>query len=357
MEPLRGRLLPRRIRRALSPSYGARSNAAQALGEIAAQGDEVVLHGSDLALMSGHPAGLSQRRVIGRLGTALWEVFPGRVALLDQEGCVVSVNRAWRQFGVEGGRSLTADLSTSYLTVLDEAAGAGDEDAAEAGVIVRAALEGHAVDRRFTYQAEHGRWFGMQVIPLPGRGSGALVVHTDVTADRESERSWRHRALHDPLTGLPNRALLSDRLQHAVAASARDPQSLAVLFVDLDSFKRVNDEHGHATGDRVLREAARRMAASVRTGDTIGRWGGDEFLVIAERLDHPNAAADLAERLADSLLTPIDTPEGPMAVRASIGLSHLEQHETGEQMVDAADQALQRLRERLRQGQPARAGR
>ena len=174
------------------------------------------------------------------------------------------------------------------------------------------------------------------------------MVHTDVTDDRESERHWRHRALHDPLTGLPNRALLDDRLEHAVVTAARDPRSLAVLFVDLDAFKRINDERGHAVGDQVLREVAGRMARSVRSADTVGRWGGDEFLVIAERLEDPAVAADLADRIVASCDSPIDTENGPVTVGVSVGLAHLDEHDTADRLVRAADFALQRLRDRTR---------
>src|SRR3954468_10927684 len=91
---------PDRLRRPLSPSFGARANAAASIEELAEAPDGVRLHGSDVALLSGLPAGLSQRRVAGRLGTALWEVFPGHVALLDRDGVLVSVNEAWRHYAL-----------------------------------------------------------------------------------------------------------------------------------------------------------------------------------------------------------------------------------------------------------------
>jgi diguanylate cyclase (GGDEF)-like protein len=181
----------------------------------------------------------------------------------------------------------------------------------------------------------------MQVVPLPGRHSGVLVIHSDVSADKQREQEWRRRALHDPLTGLANRALLADRLDHAVAGSARDPRSLAVLFIDLDHFKLVNDRFGHDAGDQVLREAARRFAGSVRAADTVGRWGGDEFLVVAERLTGDSTAEDLAARLAASLDTPIRTDAGEFRVAASVGIAYLDQHQHADQLIRAADEQLQ----------------
>jgi diguanylate cyclase (GGDEF)-like protein len=186
----------------------------------------------------------------------------------------------------------------------------------------------------------------MQAVPIPGRYSGALVVHTDITVERRRERDWQHRALHDQLTGLPNRTLLMDRLEHAVATAARGSRSVAVLFVDLDAFKSVNDTFGHPAGDYVLTESARRMAESVRGADTIGRWGGDEFVVIAEGLDHCTTAADVAGRLAKSLAAPIRMGRSRVKVAASVGICYLEGDQDGDDLIAAANADLQALRQR-----------
>jgi diguanylate cyclase (GGDEF)-like protein len=120
------------------------------------------------------------------------------------------------------------------------------------------------------------------------------------------------------------------------------------LFVDLDAFKAVNDRHGHAAGDQVLRAAAQQMADSVRAGDTIGRWGGDEFLVVAERLEHPMAAEHLAARLRSSLRKPIDVVGGPLSIGASVGVAHFDGHQTRDDLVHAANLALRELRRTAR---------
>src|SRR6059058_4903343 len=118
------------------------------MDEIAESANGVVLHGSDLALFSGHPAGLSQRRAAGRLGTALWEVFPGHVALLDRDGVVLSVNQAWRRFGLENGACPPTGLGCNYLDVCAAAAADGEPEAAEAAEVVRLSLAGVESDRR-----------------------------------------------------------------------------------------------------------------------------------------------------------------------------------------------------------------
>jgi diguanylate cyclase (GGDEF)-like protein len=329
------------------PSYGARSNAADAVADLANAGEQVVLHSADAALLAGQPVGLSHRRAAGRLGTALWEVFPGHVALLDRDGVVVSVNRAWRDFGLARGAAATAGLGMDYLDVCDRAAEQGEPEAAEAAAMVRTALAGdHPVGRlacRCSFGDQH-LWFTMQALPLPGHQSGALIVHTDITADQEREHQLQQRAFHDPLTGLPNRTLLTDRLEHAVAGAARAPRSLAVLFIDLVAFKSVNDRLGHHAGDQVLCHAAQQLAVGVRASDTLGRWGGDEFLVITERLTSSAGAGELAERMARSVEQPIDVGGERLSISASIGVAHLEPHQDAQQLVQAADLALHEMR-------------
>ncbi len=313
-----------------------------------------MLHGADLALFSDHPAGLSKRRAAGRLGTALWEVFPGHVALLDRDGVIVSVNRAWREFAWESGGSPTAGLGSNYLDVC--AASRREPEAREATDLICDALEGRESERSLPYRCGD-RWFSMQAIPIPGRHSGALVVHTDITAARSRESEWQHRALHDPLTGLPNRALLVDRLQHAVSVATREPRSLAVLFVDLVAFKSINDRLGHAAGDQVLCEASRRMAATMRGSDTIGRWGGDEFLVIAERLGPDTTGEDLAARIGASLDSPMQIDGMKVSVQATVGVAHFDQDTDtdADGLVHAADEALFRVRAETTSAEPGRA--
>jgi diguanylate cyclase (GGDEF)-like protein len=134
---------------------------------------------------------------------------------------------------------------------------------------------------------------------------------------RESEE-LRHRAFHDPLTGLPNRLLFLDRLEHALARAARDG-GIAVLFVDLDDFKRVNDTWGHAAGDLLLQEVARRLARSVRAGDTVARFAGDEFTVLLEGMTTPDEVRSIAERLLAALADPIDLEIATVRMSLSVG--------------------------------------
>jgi diguanylate cyclase (GGDEF)-like protein/excisionase family DNA binding protein len=135
------------------------------------------------------------------------------------------------------------------------------------------------------------------------------------------EEEARHRALHDPLTGLPNRTLFLDRVHHALALAARDGGTAAVLGLDLDRFKVVNDRHGHERGDELLSELARRLGALLPAGDTLARLGADEFAVLCEGLPGKRGAIEVAQRLLDGLAPPIVLGDHPVFVNASVGIA------------------------------------
>jgi diguanylate cyclase (GGDEF)-like protein len=131
----------------------------------------------------------------------------------------------------------------------------------------------------------------------------------------------RHEAFHDPLTGLPNRALFYDRLEHAMARVARGTSSVALLFLDLDGFKQINDRYGHLTGDRLLAAIAERLGGNLRLGDTFARLGGDEFVILLEDLPDLNAAEQAAERLTRHLRQPFTIGALEIPISASIGIA------------------------------------
>jgi diguanylate cyclase (GGDEF)-like protein/PAS domain S-box-containing protein len=166
-------------------------------------------------------------------------------------------------------------------------------------------------------------------------------VFTDITQKKESERRLEHLAHHDALTDLPNRSLFRDRLRQAIRKADRDGQALAVLFIDLDRFKEVNDTLGHVAGDRLLVEAARRITACVRNSDTVARLGGDEFTVVLQGVEDGDAAAGIAREVIDALAAPYDLGQTSVSLSASIGIALCpDDTEDPDALTDAADQAM-----------------
>jgi diguanylate cyclase (GGDEF)-like protein len=148
------------------------------------------------------------------------------------------------------------------------------------------------------------------------------IAHTLATALARirNEQRMRHEAVHDPLTGLPNRTLLRDRLEHALARVERGAAATGLLFIDLDNFKYVNDAYGHAAGDAVLVELGRRLHATVRPADTVARLGGDEFVVVCEEIDADTALA-LGRRLQEAIAAPVRVDGAEYRLSASIGVA------------------------------------
>jgi diguanylate cyclase (GGDEF)-like protein len=179
-----------------------------------------------------------------------------------------------------------------------------------------------------------------------------VVAHEDVTERKKAEEEATHLALHDPLTGLPNRRLLADRLGHALAGAGREGTVVAVLYLDLEGFKEVNDAFGHEAGDRVLAAFAGRLEGRLRESDTAARVGGDEFVVVLEGVRGEGEALALAERLERSLEEPFEVGEaGERTLSASVGvaLSTLP-HECPEDLLRSADLAMYRSKKREGKG-------
>ena len=146
---------------------------------------------------------------------------------------------------------------------------------------------------------------------------GIVVNYRDVTERTELERRLRHQALHDALTGLPNRDLFYDRVGHALGQRRRAGGLVGIVYVDLDNFKLINDALGHGAGDEVLIAVARRLRTALRDADTSARLGGDEFAVLLEDLDRPEDAYEAGARVLDALSAPVHCAGQTVTVEAS----------------------------------------
>lgn len=180
-----------------------------------------------------------------------------------------------------------------------------------------------------------------------GGVSGLLLVSRDLTARKRVEDLLAERALRDPLTGLANRVLLTDRLDQALMRLERSPGALAVLFLDLDHFKVVNDSLGHSAGDALLIEVSRRLVRSARRSDTVARFGGDEFVVLCENLPDLDAALPVAERILTELREPFFHADEEIRPNASVGIALAASHETtAEVLIRDADAAMYQAKAR-----------
>jgi diguanylate cyclase (GGDEF)-like protein/PAS domain S-box-containing protein len=183
-----------------------------------------------------------------------------------------------------------------------------------------------------------------------GEVTGAVIVFRDVTAAQAMTRQMAHSAQHDFLTGLPNRLLLNDRVSHAIAASLRHRGMVAVLFLDLDGFKHINDSLGHPIGDKLLQSVAGRLRDCLRGSDTVSRQGGDEFVMLLYQIQRPEEAASAAQRILQAISAPHLIEGHDLHVTTSIGISvYPDDGEDSDTLIKNADTAMYHAKEHGRQ--------
>lgn len=261
---------------------------------------------------------------------------------LDLEGRILESNPAFTKllgFPATELRGMPAEAivhpdDAPSLAIFDELA-AGFRDRYEA-------------ERRYVRKDGREIW-GHAVVSLVRDEAGspgfAIVMIEDVTARKAAEVELSHRAFHDPLTDLPNRDLFMDRLGVALARARRGAGELAVLFLDLDRFKDVNDTLGHPAGDRLLVAVARRVEAGVRPSDTVSRFGGDEFVILCEDVAGEIGAAQVAERIRETLERPVLIGDHEVSVNASIGIAMAGKAANADELLRKADAAMYRAKE------------
>jgi diguanylate cyclase (GGDEF)-like protein/PAS domain S-box-containing protein len=240
------------------------------------------------------------------------------MALVDLEGRWTRVNDALADLTGYPRRELVGK-GFRELTPAEDV----HQDERALASLVSGQITTYHAEKRYIHAEGHTVWVSLSVsLVRDGEGRPLQLISQmqDITDRKATERELTERALHDPLTGLPNRLLFLDRVAVALTRMERAISPVAVFFLDLDRFKLINDSLGHAAGDRLLIEAGQRMRTLLRPGDTVARFGGDEFTVLCENTDE-RAAGVVAERIADTLSSPFSIDGREVFLNASIGIA------------------------------------
>ena len=274
-----------------------------------------------------------------RLHAAALESTRDGVLVTDLDTTIVSVNRAFTE--------ITGYSEDEVLGETPARLSSGrHEEAFYRDMWTRLLEQGHwqgEICNRRKDGEIYTQWMSISVVRDPtGRDSHYVGVFTDITHLKETEARLSRLAHYDPLTGLPNRLLIHSRLEHALEIAERTGSRVAVLFIDLDNFKTVNDGLGHAAGDELLAGVAGRLRTRLRREDTLGRLGGDEFVLLLERLDEPQQAAAVAQELLDTLAIPFSLAGGhEVYAQASVGIGlYPDDGERADALIRGADAAM-----------------
>ena len=283
-----------------------------------------------------------------RLSDAI-ESIPDALALFDAGDRLILCNRKYAEV-FAGSTDALAVIGRTFEELVRELIAKGETIPAEYGggleawVAERVRRHRTQSDGGMTYQLGDGRWY--QVRERRTRDGGIVGVRTDVTELKASEERIQHLANHDPLTGLPNRRLLQDRMEQSLLLARRKGALVGVMVVDLDRFKVINDTAGHLVGDEVMCAVASRLRASIREADTVARHGGDEFVVLLPELREAQDAHRVAEKMIAGVCAPIDVAGRPYQVGASVGIAvYPDDAQDGEALLRCADEAMYAAKE------------
>jgi diguanylate cyclase (GGDEF)-like protein len=284
-----------------------------------------------------------------QLARGLLDALEAPTCMVDADSSIVAVNEAWRVFTLSnGGDPEACGEGNSYLSAC--AGVTLDTDptdiasATEVATALRSVLTGALSRFQYEYSChapDQERWFSVRIAHAEIDGAhGAVISHVDVTAMHQVQLALSHQALHDDLTGLPNRLLLLDRLNQALSDCERRGCEVAVVFIDLDHFKRINDSLGHHTGDDLLVQVAHRLGQHMRGADTLSRYSGDEFVVVCRDLASVAEATILSQRFADVMKEPFLLGTTSVNISASLGLAVGRSQQSAENLLLAADAAM-----------------
>lgn len=242
------------------------------------------------------------------------QAVEGVIWTIDAQGLVIEEQPSW---ALLTGQSFAEYKGRGWADVIHP-----DDRAPYLDTVAESLATGKPLNAEHRLKLADGRWHLFSVRGMPVRNADGSVrewvgVHADITEKREYEKRIAHLANHDALTGLPNRILLDDRLDHLI--HGRGDLQHAILFMDLNRFKIINDSLGHEVGDLMLKETAQRLICMARAGDTVARFGGDEFVILLENVDSITTVARLAERILETIARPMRLADNELSTSVSIG--------------------------------------
>lgn len=279
---------------------------------------------------------VSEQRL--RQAATVFEASPDGIVVLDDRFRVITANQSYCS---AVGKPLDEVIGKPSDLLREESTHSGRHSEIDAALRTAGQWSGEFVDQRGNGERRH--MLANVAVVKDGNqvSTHYIAVFSDLTAVRNAEQKLFHMAHHDALTGLPNRLLARERLEHAVESAKRLRKRVALLFIDLDYFKRVNDSLGHNVGDELLRILAQRMQTCVRSEDTVSRQGGDEFMVILDHIEDIEDVTVVARKITAVLNEPIRLGDSDVSVSSSIGISLFPDHSDQiDDLISAADAAM-----------------
>jgi diguanylate cyclase (GGDEF)-like protein/PAS domain S-box-containing protein len=281
---------------------------------------------------------------VDRRFKASFERVPIGMAEVDGAGCVVAINAA---MCAQTGRKATDLVGVALSTFVND----GDQDAhaARMAALLDGTTDANQGEHRYRHADGHDVWVheSISVISSDADGAPSLLVQSqDITSQRRAAWELAQRALHDDLTGLPNRTLFLNRLKRALVKAGRNHKRVAVMFIDIDHFKVINDSLGHQVGDQLLVEIAERLSRATRHGDTVARFGGDEFVALVDCVSGESEASAAAQRIHSVFAEPFRLGPTPTYATASIGITlSSDDGESADELLRDADAAMYRAKD------------
>lgn len=264
------------------------------------------------------------------------------IVLMDRDGKIIIFNRACEDLTGYDSREIENRANVDFLLV--------EEEREKCMAFFEDNMSGMPDEFENQWKMRDGQtrlisWSNALVYDEEGKPEFVLSTGTDITDQRQMQKKIKHMAMHDELTGLGNRNLLQERLDYNVAVADRYDKKFAVLFLDLDGFKKINDGFGHTVGDNVLKDVAKRVVSSVRASDTVARFGGDEFVVVLPEISQHQDAINVSKKIFGELSRPYKYGSSECSISVSIGISiYPDDGDDSESVLRLADKAMYRAK-------------